>query len=356
MRRIRKATVALGSGSTVMDLTQHVVEKSATAWCSFLFTLTQLRDGLGKMGKESTRAIVDASLEARGAEIHQGYSFDTFHKSKFDFAPQVGARDRQQQVAESRLFGTDGMVGRSLVFEDRLSRAEAQLMKLSEPDRQMFAGMVAVTTKEEAKLMGFHKISPTMQIGPASEASFDFFTAADALDKVSTEYFRLAGVSPILERSELFTEKITSAVTESKAASGMAPADLLLLQVKFVCQEADLEMLRAAAGAVEQDYANLTGKALNAIPKPVGQVGRFHEKVAMVARTLEDMKGSSEFMVNEDGEQAVIITEADLEANMENLARSLRGWSEGQILTGANAQVRSGWCTPISRVGIPTAQ
>eukprot|EP01051_Picozoa_sp_SAG22_P009051 SAG22_NODE_726_length_7606_cov_64.216731_1_plen_2181_part_00 len=339
MRRIRKGTVQLGSGSTVMDLTQHTVEKSVAVYSNFLHTLAQLRDTLGKMGKEKVRGVVEMALAARTAEIFPPYSYDTFQPVTVEFTPEETRCDRQVHVCEARLFGTDGMVCRALVSDDKLSRAAKQLQdSLSDAERLLFQQMVAVTNKEEARVFAHHKISAAMQVGPALEASFEFFTAADALDKMSTEYFRLAGVNSVSDRQELFAEKIAPMVADSKAASSMSPSELLLLQLKFVSQEADLEMLRAAAAEVETDYASLTGKGLSVMPKPAGAVERFHEKVAQVARTLEDMKGSSEFMVNEDGEQAVIITESDLEANMDNLARSLRSWSEAQILTAANAQ------------------
>ena len=52
---------------------------------------------------------------------------------------------------------------------------------------------------------------------------------------------------------------------------------------------------------------------------------------------MEELKGVAEFMVNEDGEQTVIITESDLEAKMDGLARELRKWSEERIAAAVSA-------------------
>ena len=148
----------------------------------------------------------------------------------------------------------------------------------------------------------------------------------------------MCNVSTTTDQMELYDSQILSSVKVSKAAANMSPADLLLLQIKFVCQACDLQMLRVAAGAVQNDYARLTNKAKASLPRPKEVVERFNEKVGVVAKTLDDMKGSSEFMVNEDGAQAIIITEADLESSMDNLARELRTWSEAQIVEAGNTQ------------------
>ena len=171
MRKMRKATKLLGTGSDVIELTQHIAERSATVFLQFMFTLTQLRDSMGKMHRDKPRLLVDAAIAARSSEIVPEYSFDTFRSSIVEIDPKAGLRERQLQIMETQLFNTSGMVCRGLHSADRLSAAAARLEALQPTDRASFPQMVGATNKELEKVYGFAKIAAGMQVQKACEAS-----------------------------------------------------------------------------------------------------------------------------------------------------------------------------------------
>ena len=126
-----------------------------------------------------------------------------------------------------------------------------------------------------------------------------------------------------------------------KGAGVQGPSELMLAQAVKASRAIVLEDLRAEAQNMRQSFSMLSGHAVDDVPGAMrwpGAESRFKDKVSLVSNAMEELKGVAEFMVNEDGEQTVIITESDLEAKMDGLARELRKWSEERIAAAVSAE------------------
>lgn len=331
MRGLRHESSQLGSGATPTEVAQYVVNRSTSVWLTQLHAATEWRGTLERRRREGACAAVDRALSCRGCISMQPYVYGSYSEWPGTIPTHLGQRVCQQLVMEKQLFGSDGITTRGMLQKDQLTHIIAIVGELEPVDRAAFGEVLPKTAKVVLDAAAAQGVKP-VQAAKFCEAALDFTTIHTAFDQL-----RVAFMQKTTNRDPVAAYE--DAVIRGTKVSGPGtpgPAELLLAYIVKASKAIAMQGLRSEAQSMRQSFSMLSGHAVEDIPGNTrwpGAEERFKDKVNLVSKTMEELKGVAEFMVNEDGEQTVILTESDLEGKMDGLARELRKWSEDQIAT-----------------------
>ena len=331
MRRLRFDSSQLGSGATPTEVTQYAVNRAAAVWLTQLHAVTEWRGTLERRHREDAVAVVRRVLSCRGCVSLQPYLYGSYCEWPAQVHTEVGQCACQQQLMEKQLFGTDGMTNRGMLQQDQLSHMVSIAAELEAADRAAFGEVLPKTAKDVLEAAAAEGVKPP-QAAKFCEVSLDYTTIHAASDQLRVAFMsQSTSPDPAVAYEE---DVIKGTVVRGPGVQG--PAELLLAQIAKASHAIAMQQLRTEAQSMRKAFNMLSGHSTEDIPAAMrwpGAEARFKDKVSLVAKTMEEIKSVAEFMVNEDGEQTVILTESDLESKMDALARELRKWSEEQIAT-----------------------
>ena len=331
MRSLRFESSQLGSGATPIEVTQYVVNRSASVWLTQLHAATEWRGTLERRRREDAAAIVDRLLSCRGCISLQPYVYSSYSEWPGKIPTHIGQSGCQHKLMEKQVFGTDGITNRGMLQRDQLTLMAIIAAELETNDRSAFGEVLPKTTQDVLAAASAEGVKPP-QAAKFCEIALEYTTIHAASDQL-----RVAFMSQSTSRdpAAAYEDDVIKG-TAVRGAGVQGPCDLLLAQIAKASNAIAMQQLRGEAQAMRMSFSKLSGHATDDIPAAMrwpGAEARFKDKVSLVSKTMEELKGVAEFMVNEDGEQTVILTESDLEAKMDALARELRTWSEDQIAT-----------------------
>jgi len=223
-----------------------------------------------------------------------------------------------------------------LMLPDALDDMSVELDSLTQDDRAALVRQGDQLVLAHKRKLALVENAPQLQsprVAAAVETELEYWWAFMSWESLKRCFFRAASAvgqgsfDSFEEQSTLYEREVMPLVREATKRTKPPPHGMLIAHINGLVQVTDGMLQRAAHEHLEEQYATLSGKVAGEVSAAQARASEGeYEKRDLLMAALDEIKGSSEFVVDSNGEPALQIREAQLEAKMASLAAELRRW------------------------------